>query len=149
MKLEGLKSPVSVFMQTKISEVKEDDNVLEIISAMIKSKTDIVFVKDNEKMTGVITSSDIFKAISQYKNFEEFTVKELISKVKAIDFMSSCDLNGENACLQISSEQSIENAMRVMAKSEIHHLVVVDNKGKIVGTISSKEVINALKVIRW
>lgn len=49
-----------------------------------------------------------------------------------------------SAALTISASATIEDAARVLARNEVHHLVVVDGAGKALGILSALDVLRGL-----
>ncbi len=144
------------YMKKEIVYVDEDATLTEVVNQMKIKQTGVVIVKFDGKITGVITSSDIFSALVQSVFSETIDnvliTKENVSDIRAgtmlggpttVEYMTSCELGGTNPCIQIYEDDVIENAIRVMEISHIHHLLVMGYEGKIVGTISSNDVLRA------
>ncbi|MCD6371687.1 MAG: CBS domain-containing protein [Candidatus Aenigmarchaeota archaeon] len=84
----------------------------------------LVIVEDEELM-GIVTGTDILKAISAGKDVNTTLVRDIMSKpVKTVD--PSCD---------------IEDAVEIMTKHKIKRLVVVEND-KIVGIVTASDILS-------
>jgi len=139
-------------MKTDLIYTTLSERLADVIFKLSKAETDIAIVKSKEDIVGVITTSDIYFALVK-EVFEENTKRvETPIDLKIINimrgpptknFMTSCQLNGPNPCIQIDENTTIKDAIRVMEKSGIHHLLVTGKNNKLVGTISSNDIIKS------
>ena len=142
-------------MKTNITYTTVDERLADVIFKMSTVGTDIAIVKSKNDIVGLITTSDIYSALVKEVFEEESKVAEPpreIEDIKVIDimrgpptkkFMTSCQINGSNPCVQTDENNTIKDAIRIMEKSGLHHLLVTGKKNKLVGTISSNDIIRS------
>jgi CBS domain-containing protein len=96
-------------------------------AAAVMSKLNIgslIILDENEKISGIVTSTDILKAIAAGKDVEETLVEEVVSK----------------PVITIEPDKSIEDAVNIMLEHKIKKLPVVE-EGKLVGIITASDII--------
>ena len=82
-------------------------------------------IVENEKPIGIVTSTDILKAISENKDVDSTLVKQIMS----------------SPVITIDPSQTLEEAVEIMVKNNIKRLVVLEGE-KIVGIISASDIIS-------
>ena len=118
---------VKDIMRSPVKTVFEKDNVSLIAELMDKHDLGSIIVTDSKgNPVGIITERDIVKRIAA-KNL-------LPTEVKARSIMSS-------PLIIIDHEADINEAAKKMNKSGIRRLVVMEN-GKMVGIVSSKDIVS-------
>ncbi|HWR27002.1 MAG TPA: CBS domain-containing protein [Candidatus Thermoplasmatota archaeon] len=136
-------------MKREIVYTTEDERLADVIFKMANAGTDIAVVKFKDDIVGVITETDIYFAL----------VKEVFSEVSLViedahvidilrgphtkEVMASCDPLGWHPCIDTFEDDTMENAIRIMQRSGLHHLLVLDKKNKLVGTLSSHDIIKS------
>ncbi len=150
---------VKDIMTKKVISLREGDHIESVIKRFARHRiTGAPVIDKNKKVIGIVTESDIIRAIDVYtpkiridtdsmfgvviavldKKHDEFSsIKKELRKATVKDFM-------ENTVVTISPEESITSAIRLMNKYEIKRLPVV-KKNKLVGIISRVDVIMALE----
>ena len=137
-------------MRTDIVYTTIEERLADVIFKMSKVGTDIAVVKSKNDIVGLITTSDIYSILVKEVFEERAKVPELIIDIKIIDimrgpptkkFMTSCQINGPNPCVQTDENTTIEDAIRVMEMTGLHHILVTGRKNELVGTISSNDII--------
>jgi CBS domain-containing protein len=118
--------PVKDVMAAPVVTVLEDDNLETVARLMDEKKLGSIIVTDSETHpVGIITERDIVARV---------TAKNLLPRnVKAKEVMSS-------PLRTISPEADIKEAAEEMHRHDIRRLVVID-KGKMIGIISSKDIV--------
>ena len=143
-------------MKKNIVYTTEDERLADVVFKMSNAEADIAIVKSKNDIVGVITETDIYYAL--VKEVLPESVKEekklrTFDDMKVIDFMqgppvkkvmASCDPLGWHPCVDTFEDDTIENAIRIMQRSGLHHLLVLDKKNNLVGTLSSHEIINSI-----
>jgi len=136
-------------MNRDIVYTTEDDRLADVIFKMSNVETDIAVVKSNNTIVGVITESDIYFALVK-EVFSEVTrvikdihVIDIMRGPRAKEVMASCETHGWHPCIDTFEDDTIENAIRIMQRSGLHHLLVLDKKNKLVGTLSSHDIIKS------
>jgi CBS domain-containing protein len=97
-------------------------------AAAVMSKLNIgslIILENEEKISGIITSTDILKAIASGKDVETTLVEEIMSKPVIV----------------IEPDKSIEDAVNLMLEHKIKKLPVVE-EGKLVGIITASDIIS-------
>ena len=140
-------------MRRKVVFVSKDDRLADIIFKMSQAETDIAIVKTAEDIIGVITETDIYYALVKEvlpepfakpkTKFEDLKLIDVMRGPTSTKVMSSCDSLGWHPCIETFEEYTIEDAIRIMERSDRHHLLVRDKDNKIVGTISSGDIIKS------
>ena len=136
-------------MNRDIVYTTEDDRLADVIFKMSNVETDIAVVKSNNTIVGVITESDIYFALVK-EVFSEVTrvikdihVIDIMRGPRAKEVMASCETHGWHPCIDTFEDDTMENAIRIMQRSGLHHLLVLDKKNKLVGTLSSHDIIKS------
>lgn len=135
--------------------VDPSETLGDVSKKMAKKGKDVVVVKEDELVQGLVTASDIFYAMKSYvlgKNMLEtipmeirdIKITELMKAPMAIEFMQACGLTGTNMCIVLGEEDSVADAMRVMAIGGVDHILIVGDEG-ISGTLSDNDLIKAFK----
>jgi CBS domain-containing protein len=142
-------------MRRAIAYTTPEERLADVIFKMSHAKTDVAVVKSNDDLAGVITESDIYAALvkdvlpdqvgKQYKprDITDLKVVEVMRGPPAQQVMDSCERTGIHPCVDTYEDDTIENAIRVMQRSGLHHLLVNDKHNKLVGTLSSADIIKS------
>lgn len=145
---------VKQYMKTDVAYVTSDARLADVVIKMGELQTGIVIVKSGDYIIGVVTSSDIYSALVKevfsrsvkgvivpVEELDDLKVLDMMRGPKTPQFMTSCQLDGTNPCVQIGENDTIEDAIKVMGVSNIHHLLVIGKDGQIVGTLSSNDIL--------
>jgi len=103
---------------------KKDLTIKEASEVMAKLRIGSLIITEGKKITGIITSTDILKAIANDKKSEVTLVEDIMSK----------------KVLTIHPEKKIEDAVDMMIKKKIKKLPVV-SENKIVGMVTASDII--------
>jgi len=132
-----------------------DERLADVIFKMSHAKTDIAVVKSKDDLVGVITESDIYFALvkdvlpdpvdkqKKPRDITDLKVAEIMRGPPAQKVMDSCERDGIHPCVDTYEDDTIENAIRVMQRSGLHHLLVNDEHNRLVGTLSSGDIIKS------
>ena len=140
------------WMTKDITYVKLDDQLTDIITRTCVLGADIALVKSKEDIVGLITNSDIYNALvkecydkgpEKSKDTDDIKVKDIMKGPPTKDFMTSCQIIGPNPCLQTDENTTIGDAIRIMDKSGLHHILITGKNNELVGTISSNDIIRS------
>jgi len=113
-------------MRTPVYTIEEDEHIDRAAKIMCDQEIGSIVVVDEDKNpVGIITERDIVRRVVVHN-----TVPSL---VKAKDIMSS-------PLATVPPEYSLDEAAKIMNKLNVRRLLVMD-KGKMVGIVSSKEII--------
>jgi CBS domain-containing protein len=142
-------------MRTDILYITEDERLADVVFMMSNAGADIAVVKSKNDIVGVITETDIYYALvkevlpenvngeKNMRTFDDMKVVDLMQGPPAKKVMSSCDSLGWHPCVDTFEDDPIENAIRIMQRSGLHHLLVLDKNNILVGTLSSHEIIKS------
>jgi CBS domain-containing protein len=120
-------------------------------------KKDIVIVKDLKgEIKGIVTSHDLFDAMRMWVlgkdtleqipgDIRELKVTNIMKGIYTKEFMEVCGLTGTNVCISLGEEDTVANAVRVMAVAGIDH-ILISGEGGIVGTLSDNDLVKAFTV---
>ena len=120
-------------------------------------KKDIVIVKDLKgEIKGIVTSHDLFDAMRMWVlgkdtleqipgDIRELKVTNIMKGIYTKEFMEACGLTGTNVCISLGEEDTVANAVRVMAVAGIDH-ILISGEGGIVGTLSDNDLVKAFTV---
>jgi CBS domain-containing protein len=136
-------------MKNDIVYTTEDERLADVIFKMSNAETDIAVVKFKDDIVGVITETDVYFALVKEvfaeisREIEDIPVIDIMRGPHAKMVMASCDPLGVHPCIDTFEEDTIENAIRIMQRSGLHHLLVLDKKNNLVGTLSSHDIIKS------
>jgi CBS domain-containing protein len=110
------------------------EDTLEIaIRKMVDGACSALAVRSGGELIGIVTDMDIMESIRR---------NGLSDTAKVSDFMVKCELLAEKGtkspCVQLDEDESVENALKVMAGAGVHHLLVSGANNKIIGIVSSR-----------
>jgi CBS domain-containing protein len=140
-------------MNTTIVYTTEHERLADVIFKMSQAKTDIAVVKTKDTLQGIITESDIYYALVHEvfpqekkktiptKDLNNLTVIDLMRGPPAEVVMASCESYGWHPCIDVFEDDPLENAILVIQRSGVHHLLVLDKENNLVGTLSSGDII--------
>jgi CBS domain-containing protein len=136
-------------MKRDIVYTTEDERLADVIFKMSNAETDIAVVQFKDNIVGVITETDIYFALVKEvfgeisRVIEDLHVIDIMRGPHAKEVMASCDPLGWHSCIDTFEDDTMENAIRIMQRSGLHHLLVLDKKNKLVGTLSSHDIIKS------
>lgn len=124
---------VSEYMRPEPPTVPYEGRLKDALMVMIDRDSTSVLVMDGEDVVGVIGVDDIARLAAKGIDLSAAWVK---------DFVAACMLTGNQPCVQIREDDTVLNALRIMDNWTASQIVVVNEKNKVVGTISA---LDALK----
>ena len=148
----NLEKPIKNYMKKKPLFVLPTETLGNVADKMGTEKKDVVIVKDHEGIIkGIVTSQDLFDAIRTWVlgkdtleqtpgDIRELKVTNIMKGVYTKEFMEACGLTGTNVCISLGEEDTIANAIRVMAVAGINHILISGENG-IVGTLSDDDLV--------
>lgn len=123
--------PVSEIMTSPVITLHEDDTLRLVDKTFEKhSFHHIPILNSQGKIVGIISKEDILRLIS-VRN--EFTDKEF-GRIKVRDFMST-------NVVKISPDDSVGLAAVIIMANKFHALPVVDDQNRVVGIVTSHDLI--------
>lgn len=119
---------VREIMNKSVDVINCDKSIFEAAQMMAKGDYGSIPVERNDKMIGMITDRDItVRVVAAKKSPESATVKEFMTE-------------GINYCFD---DEDVSDIARKMQSSQIHRIPVVNREKRLVGIVSSKEVVKA------
>jgi len=151
----NLEMKIKKIMKKDPLMVGPHENLADVSKKMAAKEKDVVVVREGELVKGLVTASDIYYAMKSYvlgKNMLEsipmeirdIEISELMKAPMAIEFMEACGLTGTNMCIVLGEDDTVTDAMRVMAISGVDHILIIGEDG-IAGTLSDNDLLKAFK----
>jgi CBS domain-containing protein len=103
---------------------KPDEKVINAVEKMAKYKVGSVIIIENGKVLGIITERDIINLVASKKDLNE-----------------KLELYMTKNPITIYFDENLEKAIQIMKEKNIRHLPVVNKEGKLIGMISSRDII--------
>lgn len=134
-----LKATIKTCISAEAPSCDINDSLRNVAEKITQSYAAACVVNSGDEIVGIITDTDVGDNIAQGKDLEQ---------VKAGEFMTSCELitkrEGKLPCIQLFENETIENALKVMAKGGIHHILVWSESGKVIGIVSTKDLLKGV-----
>lgn len=126
---------VAEIMQSNLMTVRGTDTIGEAIALLAESHVSgVPVVAERGRLVGVLSNSDILEALADKSDpeererlFEETTVQEIMTARPQT----------------ITSDASVKDAAQRMLYLEVHRLFVEDN-GRLVGVVSTTDLVRAM-----
>ena len=150
----NLEEKISKYIRKDIVYVKPDASLREVASVMARRGTDVAVVRsEKNEIRGLITAQELFDALRSYvlgkdilenipADLRDIQVNELMRGRRALEFMDVCSLTGTQVCISVDENETIANAVRVLAIAGISHLLVIGEKG-VSGTLCAEDLLKA------
>ncbi|MEM7825459.1 MAG: CBS domain-containing protein [Candidatus Aenigmatarchaeota archaeon] len=111
-------------MNRNVIAAKPETSVREAAKIMSKYHIGSLIILEEEKITGIVTEGDILrKVIVEGKDLDETKIKDIMT---------------ENV-ITITSDKTIDDAVKIMTEKKIKKLPVVDND-KLIGIITASDI---------
>ncbi|MFW9930855.1 MAG: CBS domain-containing protein [Candidatus Thorarchaeota archaeon] len=117
---------IGPFMIRKVIKVKSDVYLTKAAKLMIENNIGSVLVEISGDKFSILTKTDIIRVLA---NGDDPRNKKI------------ADIIGDKDLITCFASDSLEDAMLSMAKNKIERLVVIDTNEKIVGIISSSDIL--------
>jgi CBS domain-containing protein len=144
------RKPKSVSVQTPVQDA---------IMVMLCNHIDMVPVLDNENFVGIITTTDLMKLFLKLDNVIHHLCPELKKGAPSVDmaFKDSARakilfswvsrtvqeiMTDQVICLQ--PQDSLARAIEVLQTEEFRHIPIADERGKLVGLVSDRDILRNL-----
>jgi CBS domain-containing protein len=141
---------VKDIIERTVYTIGKENSFLEAVEKMDESGVDGLVVTDEEgKVLGYITQGDIIRAILlTYEDLSEGTLlSEVEEKRAALALSKKVSEAMSTPPLVVREETSLMRVLSLMAIKRVECLPVVDDKGKLVGIVSRRGVLRALKEV--
>ena len=149
-----LEKKIKEYMKDEPLIVAPTESLKDVASKMSEMGKDVAVVQDNEGIVmGLVTASDLFGALRNYilgkdlleqmpPDVRDITVQDVLGGTRTKQFMEACGLTGTDLCISLWEDDTIANAIRLMAVGGVDHILVLGT-GVVVGTISDNDLIKA------
>jgi CBS domain-containing protein len=115
-------------MSTPVVTSGLEDDISQIASSMQNHNIGSVVIMENHRIVGILTERDFVKIVEK--------VGMLLKKDLARDYMAK-------PVITVQSDASIADAMKLMQANHIRHLIVLNKDLKMVGMVSSRDLMKA------
>lgn len=110
-------------MNRSVVTAKPNVTIREASEVMYKFRIGSLIVMSDEEILGIVTSTDILKAISENKDVDETKIEDIMSR----------------KIITINSEAELEEAVNLMMEKKIKRLPVLENN-KLVGILTASDI---------
>jgi len=127
------KIPLTVddIMTTPPLVVSPDEDVVSVAKKMLEHGYGSALVIEDDKLVGIVTERDLLYALSQGEDG---------IKLKARDVMSEDPIS-------VKAKTDIMEAIKIMRDANVRHLPVVDDKGRPVGVVAFRDILESLMLL--
>jgi len=125
-----MNTPVSQLLSRKGSEIFKitpDESVYNAVKLMDeKAVGSLLVLDDNEQLIGIFSERDCFrKVVLEGRRSMDVKVSEVMTK----------------KVIYVSPDNTVDECMALMTEKRFRHLPVIDDKGSILGVISSGDLV--------
>jgi CBS domain-containing protein len=145
-----MKMKVKDIIEETVYSIEKEKSLSEAVEKMDEFGVDGLVVIDEEgKVLGYITQGDIIRAVllSYEELAEEGLLAEVEEKRAALALSKKVSEAMSTPPLVVREETPFMRVLSLMAIKRVECLPVVDNKGKLVGIVSRRGVLRALKEV--
>jgi CBS domain-containing protein len=121
---------VADIMSAPVITSDPEEDISRIASAMQRHKIGSVVLMQDKRIVGILTESDFVKIVEK--------VGMLLKEDLAKHFMAK-------PVITVQSDASITDAINLMRANNIRHLIVLDKDLKMVGMLSSRDLMKAAR----
>ena len=121
---------IGQLMTSNLSTIPEDATIKQAAGNMQEEHIGSLLVKKGEEFSGIITETDVVRAVAEEDDLSGISVAHVMSK----------------PILSVEKKLSPHYARDLMAEKRIRHLAVTDS-GEIVGIISARDLLAYFKTV--
>jgi len=160
--VKGLRQPLTQIVTRNLNSVSPETPMPEVIATMIDNHIDMVPVLTDGGLMGILTTDDILKLFIRVHKISQLSKEEGKPRkmTRLIDMTSgegSHDIRGlfssafktvedimteQPDCLE--EQDDLAKAIQAMQKGRFRHVPVIDNKGRLTGIISDRNILQHL-----
>ncbi len=128
---------VTEYMTRKLITFREDTQMPEVIESLLKNKITGAPVLNNKgEVLGIIDDKDCLRVVFGSAYYNAPSGREVVASYMSTIMMS------------ISEDSDIIDAANIFLQTTYKRLLVKDNAGKLIGQISRRDVLRAIKDIK-
>jgi len=113
-------------MKPPVTNIKES-NIEVVYHQLFATPSEMVEIIDDDKLVGIVTKTAIMKGLLKHDKTDK------IEKVMYTNFTS------------INDDSTVQDAIQLMNEKKVNKLPVIDDKGKIVGTVTRNNVLRKMR----
>ena len=126
-------------MSTQIQAVQQGQNLSDIYQIMSSSGVHHVPVLNTNELVGIVSFTDMMQLNFNLQGLDQQNLGSVIdNQFKTTDIMS-------RELTTLNEDQSIRDAVNLLADGSFHSLPVTDNNNHLVGMVTSTDLIRYLK----
>ncbi|MCC5916089.1 MAG: CBS domain-containing protein [Cryomorphaceae bacterium] len=129
---------ISEIMTTNVITIKVDDDLREVKKTFAKKNIRHLPVMDGDKLVGMISKNDVMRLSFGNVFDNEDSADDAIFDMLSVDNVMTHNLHS------VTTETTIKEVAEIFVESHFHSLPVVDNDGRVVGIVTSTDVIKVL-----
>jgi len=130
------KEPISKYMATNLITFAPDSNIMEVVNILLEKRiTGAPVLNAHREVVGIIDDKTCLKLLvaSEYYNSP-------VSQQTVSQFM-------DDVMMTVQEDISIGEAANIFLETKYKRLIVLDRKGKLVGQISRRDILRAIRDI--
>ena len=137
-------------MSTHVETLMVDDKISDALSMMLDAGlTTAPVINVHSKCVGILSRSDLTNMLLEEDGELANLLDSSLTFGRFCESLETCDSRSVSEMMTyevktINQQQSAADACRLMTDQKIHHLPVVDDDGKVVGIISTFDVVRAV-----
>ncbi|MCS7129351.1 MAG: CBS domain-containing protein [Candidatus Caldarchaeum sp.] len=121
---------VSEIMSRRLITAGEGETLAAVAERMLSSRVSSVVVVSNGKVVGIVTEKDFVKFFTLRVSPDDVVKNHMTRSV-----------------ITVSENTSVNEAKNIMASNRIRHLPVVDEKGRFVGMVTTRDIVEAVETL--
>jgi CBS domain-containing protein len=133
----ALNSEIREAVNRELPIVSTNDSIRDVARKMVDGNSTAVIVKAADKVAGVVTEMDVLLSFDRKDDLDATEISRIMTPCELITTKGSSN----TPCVQLDLSQSVENALGVMYKAGIHHLVITGNNDEFYGVASILDVL--------
>jgi acetoin utilization protein AcuB len=132
------KTPVSVLMASKLRTIDVDAKLSDVRRALIANDFHHMPIVEAGQLVGMISWRDLVRAYRASRRDEGMSIEQLLDDASSIRELMSTEL------VTLPPDASVERAIDLIAKGQIHSVLIVDANEQLVGIVTDKNLVEYL-----
>jgi CBS domain-containing protein len=131
--------PITSVMTTDVVSIDRDQPLSQAYQALHGAGYHHIPVLENDRPVGMISSTDILKLAYDVEGSDDRMLRSMLDQQFTIDDAMTADL------VTLPDTATIHDAADVLAKGNLHSVVIVDAEGSLVGIVTTTDLIRYLR----